>query len=291
MAPQLTADERLGTAGQAARILERLELWATKASATLIEVQQLCGLLCWASQVITQGRLFLARLFALIRAFKGDTRAHFQLSPEFKKDLKWWQRFMALFNGTRKLIGTQAQRTKTRQYGDASDTGGAAVHQLRVLQAYWNGFLQYMAKEGTIIAVREMWTLVAGALNFGADWSGMHVEFMCDNKGDVDSFFKWRNSNLHTIHLMRVLAYVAALYDFTFEVIWICTRCNDIADLASRTSPSQFHSKTGGRYHSVPLRHIPPRPDDEQWESRISAIVLPILHERQERAKAAARKE
>ena len=67
---------------------------------------------------------------------------------------------------------------------------------------------------------------------------------------------------------MRVIALTAALHRFTFEIKWICSKDNVIADLATRVSLETFMLRCSDlrRFNDVVM---PPKLADPHWEDRI----------------------
>jgi hypothetical protein len=265
-----------------------LTVWSGKTTASLREVQQLAGVLCQMSEGLVYGRLFLRRVFAFLKQ-NWSARPHEKraLGVAFRLDLRWWKWFVHYYNGEKKLVGNL--RPVKVCAGDASDAYGSTLHENLVCQVEWAGPLAYLAKgaPGATTAIREMFMVLCAAITFGSSWSGCHVLMYCDNKGDVLSFKKWRNLNATTEHLMRVLTYVAALCDFTFEVLWVKGELNVDPDLASRVTLAEFHARTGGRYTTVPLAWLPPLAGDVEWEALLGQRVLHALRATQ--AQRAAR--
>ena len=97
--------------------------------------------------------------------------------------------------------------------------------------------------------------------------------FVCDNKGDVDSFIKMSNANDATEHLMRVTTLLAILYDFTFSVEWISTHDNTVADDATRLSRLEFVQKWP-QYVWQSVDWLPPQAADPDWQTVLTEQIL-----------------
>ena len=232
-----------------------LTVWNNKTAASLREAQQLAGVLCHLSEGLVFGRLFLRRVFAFLKQ-NWSARPHEKraLGTAFRLDLRWWKRFVRYYNvnGEKKLIGNRRPARCARAM--PRDSYGATLHENLVCPVEWKGRLAYLAKgaPGATTAICEMFMVLCAAITFGPAWSGGHVLSYRDNKGNVLSFKSWRNLNASTEYLMRVLTYVAALCDFTFEVLWTKSEINVDPDLASAwRSQSSTHALVAStqRYH------------------------------------------
>ena len=77
-------------------IRQELEDWLNREQCSLKELQSLLGKLHFASQTVKAGRIFVSRMLRLLRNSDGR---HLQINEEARKDVKWWYRLMADFDG------------------------------------------------------------------------------------------------------------------------------------------------------------------------------------------------
>ena len=82
-----------------------LPKWLTKKSATKTELQSPIGKLAFVSKCVRPGRLFLTRILDTLRSLRRNHH-RVKLSAEFRKDIRWWMRFINVYNGV-SLIPTQ----------------------------------------------------------------------------------------------------------------------------------------------------------------------------------------
>ena len=83
-----------------------LPKWLTKKSVTKSELQSLIGKLAFVSKCVRPGRLHLIRILDTLRSLQRNHH-RVKLSAEFRKDIRWWMRFINVFNGV-SLIPTQS---------------------------------------------------------------------------------------------------------------------------------------------------------------------------------------
>ena len=277
------------TDGRWVRLKEKVREWMTRTRASGKEIAQLCGHLCHAAKVVRAGRLFLPRLFARIyyaeqRARKTKFPTLVELGKEFQKDLHWW---FCMMEYHRQARMTRALRPwDVMVFTDACTGFGCAGYwpeEGKFWQVLWEGDTAYMAKfRGNSINVQEMFALPITAMIGGPDWRGKVILFRCDNQGDVYSVKKRKSRNGHIMHLMRVLHYLAALFEFVVRIEYVNTRDNP-ADAPSRQRAAALLGDPvlGKQYRTqVPVNWLPPRLDDPTWEASLSAVVLDRLRAR-----------
>ena len=91
--------------------------------ATLMDLCTLLGKLLYVSQVCPPARLFLYRMLDTLR--QCPEKVSFTLSPEFRKDLAWFDRFLPTMHGT--FIIHQDDRNLVQLYIDACMSGCGAL--------------------------------------------------------------------------------------------------------------------------------------------------------------------
>jgi len=72
--------------------------WLTKKSTTKTELQSLIGKLAFVCKCVRPGHLFLSRILNTLHSLH---RNHHRItsSAEFRKDIRWWLRFLGVYNG------------------------------------------------------------------------------------------------------------------------------------------------------------------------------------------------
>lgn len=71
--------------------------WLHKTYASKRQLQQILGKLLYLSQTVKPARLFVSRMLETLRA--ATLQAKVKLSPDFKKDINWFVRFLPAYNG------------------------------------------------------------------------------------------------------------------------------------------------------------------------------------------------
>ena len=78
-------------------LLDLLQLWLQKQSATLKELQSLVGKLSFVASCVQASRVFIARILNCLRLIHGKKSAQ-PISSYVKLDLLWWSLFLPCFN-------------------------------------------------------------------------------------------------------------------------------------------------------------------------------------------------
>ena len=256
-------------------VLDILASWLGREHARRIDVQRLVGCLCWCAQVVPPGRLFLNRVFALLRAFhKVSEHAHLRLSEVVRSDFRFWRAFFSHFNGRSLRV---AEGAEEHVWTDASDTAGAGVWRDLMFCVPWRDFFSYLAPPQSDIATREMWAIAAAVSLWAPKWTGKRVRFYCDNQSDVAALENWRCRNDKTLALMRYIVLMASIYQFEFAVEWLRSADNAGADLATRVPIAEFDRQTQNRYHQEIVSQPPPRPSEEEWEDQLCHRLSGLL--------------
>ena len=212
------------------------------------ELQSLTGLLQHAAKVIRPGRAFLYHLYALESI--GSAPWHrIRLNAPARADLLWWGLVVPQWNGISALWDVSAQEPDILVASDASGSWGCGVYWLRHCVAVkWPPQLQEMS-----IQVKEMIPVVLAAALGGKYWGGKMVRFRVDNRAVVDIVNGLYSHKPHLMHLLRLLVFFAATYDFWFEATHIAGSKNTMADALSRDNLSLFLSQGPSQVDPHPL--------------------------------------
>ena len=78
-------------------MLQELNTWNTRQSASRKELESLIGKLQFASNCVKPGRTFIARLIQWLKQM--DRRHKYPIPPEARKDIAWWGKFLEQYKG------------------------------------------------------------------------------------------------------------------------------------------------------------------------------------------------
>ena len=212
------------------------------------ELQSLTGLLQHAAKVIRRGRAFLHHLYALESI--GSAPWHrIRLNAPARADLLWWGLVVPRWNGISALWDVSTREPDILVASDASGSWGCGVYWLR----HWVAVKWPPQLQETSIQVKEMIPVVLAAALGGKYWGGKMVRFRVDNRAVVDIVNGLYSHEPHLMHLLRLLVFFAATYDFWFKATHIAGSQNTLADALSRDNLSLFLSQGPSQVDPHPL--------------------------------------
>ena len=203
--------------------------WARKTVATKAELQSILGKLLWVSRAIKYSRCFVLRIIAEIKKLKFQTQK-ITFSHEVRKDFLWWQKFMAVFNGTHLLVPNS---TSNQISGDACPMG-YGIWNPDLCQYFSAKFPLNLQDPQIPIHIKEFVCLILATKAWGKNWAGKTVQLFCDNDSVCDVIFYLKPKDPKMQVYLREFLYWVCLYNFHPIVSKIATKENDIADFLSR---------------------------------------------------------
>ena len=233
-------------------------------SLPLRELQRLCGRLAFAAQVISPGRMMLARLWRLL-AGDQHPRSWRRIGSATRGDIAWWYELLSTHNGVSLLRATRWDSADTLHvYTDASDLGAGGWCRARAFATHW------LPHERTWpIARREALAIALAVQSWAPLWHGRRVVLHCDAAGTAHAFRTLSTRSLPMLALIRATWWACAQHDVQLRIAHIPGSDNVVADALSRfrvplLSPARrqplLPSRSLRDWHcSRPLRfgHIP----------------------------------
>ena len=235
----------------ARKITEALE-WVNKLlgkrSCTLLEIQELAGLLNFASKVIPLGRTFCRRLYDAELNFPRGKHTRRRIPAPMRADLRWWAEILPKHTGVRVI---QKQRQQRFIWSDAAGTKGIGGFMLPpgiippmeppltadMLALVWPehcfaGNVQPRYKDAHI-NVKEMLAIRFALKKWSAELSNCSLLIHCDNSAVVGGI-RQKTSRGELMTVLRRTLLVAAQFDIELMIKWIPSEENALADALSR---------------------------------------------------------
>ena len=221
-------------------------------SITKRELQSLVGLLQFATKVIHPGRPFLRCLYAM-QDIGSHPDHHIRLNTAARADILWWHMFASEWNSVSMLWDLHRLTPNVHLFSDASGSWGCgAFWGSQWFHLQWPTSLQLLP-----IAIKELVPVVIAAAIFGQQWHGKLVQFTVDNMAVVHVLKATYCKDLHLMHLVHILVFLAARFNFWFVAEHIAGKGNSLADDLSRNNLRHFFSQVPQARH-----HQPPRLPD-----------------------------
>ena len=246
-----------------AELKEEIEHWRKKSTAAKKPLQSLLGKLFWVSKVVQHSRTFMGRLLAQLREMSGKPdNMKVKLSEDCRKDILWWSKFIKMYNGITMIENDDAVKLPLSQLldtpfavcaGDAMPSGGGAWHG----NGYWSRLLPHHLRDPKLpVHIKEFLVVIVSTRIWGSGWSGMVVQFFCDNDPVCDVVTGERPSDSRMLSLLREFKYWVCKYKFYPVMRKISSADNEIADFISRRyddNAAQEIFKAHGLGHMVLL--------------------------------------
>eukprot|EP01113_Clastostelium_recurvatum_P041669 TRINITY_DN665_c0_g1_i1.p1 TRINITY_DN665_c0_g1~~TRINITY_DN665_c0_g1_i1.p1 ORF type:complete len:597 (+),score=85.38 TRINITY_DN665_c0_g1_i1:1929-3719(+) len=228
------------------KLKELLVQWGNKPSCTLLELQELVGLLNFVAKVVFGGRVYMRRLIAAastaikpwqhIKLYKGG----------LMKDIEWWRDFMEPFNGEALFIDPDPMPVLMLQT-DASKTVGCGVFfdgtsiSKTWAEVAWEEF-DPTEEHINCLEVYPVW-LACG--EFPDRFANHHILFGIDNQTARGNINRGGAKSATVNGWLRDIFDMSARYNFRVSARYLPGRLNVLADALSRSNMGAYDRYLG----------------------------------------------
>ena len=217
-----------------------LLLWRSRTVASGHQIASLVGSLAFAARVVAPGRLYMARLIALLRhphvTAACQHRRRVVLSPGAHLDLAWWLWTMPAWNGVAiipPLLPTAVPEAQL--WSDASNWGFGAYFGDQFCMGPWSEL-----EAAWPIHVKELAALVIAVAVFRDALTGRHLLAHCDNAAVVLAIQRGVAVDERLNCLLRLLHRLSATLSLRLSAAHIAGARNVGADALSRADLTAF---------------------------------------------------
>ena len=205
-------------------VIEAVHYWLSKDVASKHQLQSILGLLLYVHKCVKPARVFLNRMLDLLRS--AHLRQKIVLTPDFKRDLRWFAKFLPHYNGTSLYDHRPVDVTLEL---DACLTGfgghsGDLVYHLPIVKGYRNWTIVHLEMVNILLAVRL----------FKRQWSSRKVLIQCDNEAVVSVLKTGKTRDPYLGACARNIWHLAAETDIDLRYVHIRGVNNVVADVLSR---------------------------------------------------------
>ena len=203
----------------------QLKDFHSRSKVTKQQLQSLAGKLNWCTQCIFGGRYHLRRILdQLIGLRKPWHRT--RVTQAMRADLQWWLSYMALFNGTVKMI---EHRPLTPVVIDACPIASGSSYQGDWCYTPFEGQFEPLC-----INYKEVLALEPAVLNWGHMWRNHKVLVYSDNQAAVAIINKGSCKHPLVMAALRRIFWDSAIHNYRLEAIYYPATRNLLADAVSR---------------------------------------------------------
>lgn len=230
-----------------------LEQFSGKKSATKKQIEKLAGILSHCATVVRGGRTFCRRVYDACKLAASNKSKCVRLSVLVRDDIKWWQKFAAIFNG--KAAIPQGW-FNTPVVSDSSKLGFAAFTDQDWLCGNWKKETMFKSVCGHVVSppscdcydpdninVLELWPIVCALHRWCNQMKNFKVELVTDNMQVLYMLKTGRSKNVTCMYWLRELFWVCLVYNITLSPTYIRSEDNVVADVLSRLKYPEYASK------------------------------------------------
>ena len=232
-----------------------IKQFLVKPKCTLQELQQLLGLLNWATTVIVAGRVFLRRLYRRTAGIKKSY--HFiRLRVEDKEDLKIWLHFLDNYNGVT-LYREELFLSHVNQhiYTDASSLGYGAIFDKKWFACSWPNSWWPLQN----ITLLELIPVVLATQVWATSFRNKCVTLHTDNHALVFMINNQSSNEDLVMTLLRSMTLNALQNNFLIKAVHVPGVDNSLADCLSRLQVTRFKQMyPEADSHQTKVTQLPP---------------------------------
>ena len=230
--------------------------WQDKKKSSKVELQSLIGKLQYVTKCVLQSRVFLNRLLESLRSMKG--KKFIWLSDSFRKDLRWWARFIEQYNGVSFI---PAATWTEPDISFATDSCLIGCGGFCNKEYFHTSFPDAIRKQQLPIHCLEMLAVLLGVRIWGPHLQGLKVQIYCDNEPAVNVINSGRTTDAFMGSCIREIWLAVSTYGFQLRAIHLPGEENRVPDWLSRWNCGQeyrdlfygFISGESEKYSEIPI--------------------------------------
>ena len=240
-----------------AEITSLLASWRIRKSCTKTALQSLVGKLMFVAKCVRQSRIFVSRILDVLRSIQSPTH-HVRLTAEFRKDIRWWQLFLPLYDGV-SVIPTSPWSAPDEVF--ATDACLSGCGGLSSTEYFHSPFPSFVSSICSAIHHLELLTVMVAVRLWGQRWHGRRIQLFCDNEAVVSVINTGRTRDIVLATCLREIWLQSAQGEFELRAVHLSSQANRTADHLSRWHISDYYRSTLLREQSLSnltLVHLPP---------------------------------
>ena len=206
-----------------------LKKWQRKVKSTKTELQSLIGSLQFISKCVLQSRVFMNRLLETLRSM--SKKKSIKLGESFKKDVRWWARFIEDYNGVSFIPAVMWMEPDVTFATDSCLKGCGGIY----FKEYFHvSFPQNIMDQQLPIHKLEMLAVLLAVRIWGRYCGGMKIQIYCDNEACVQVINSSRTKDSFFATCLRELWLEVATFGFELRAVHLPGEENRVPDWLSR---------------------------------------------------------
>ena len=210
--------------GKLCQISDMVEEWCQAKFCSRRQLQSLLGNLLYVQKCVKPSRIFLNRMLEFLR--QNYDKNSVTLTQDFKRDLRWFHKFLATYNGVSYFHHAKAHEILEL---DACLTGlggrwGNKVYHIPVANQFKNLAITQLEMVNILVAVKLL----------AKEWQKKKICVKSDNMAVVQVLSSGRTKDPFWGACARNIWLIAATNDIDLGYVHIQGKLNCVADLLSR---------------------------------------------------------
>ena len=207
-----------------------IRLWLSSPRTTKSDLQSLIGKLSYICACISPGKIFMQRMLSDLRRLPHKS-SRFTPSSALLADLRWWNEFLAVYNGVSLLRSSPWIDTTVRFCTDACISGIGGFFDGRFFHSSYPPFIDTALLS---IASVEMLAVIVSLKLWSEELRGQRILVRTDNQNTELAINTGRSRVPFVQSCLRELWFYASRFDFELRALYIPGHQNTIADSLSR---------------------------------------------------------
>lgn len=223
-----------------ARASELIRHWLSSPRSTKSDLQSLIGKLSYICACISPGKIFMQRMLSELRRLPNKS-SRFTPSSALLADLRWWNEFLAVYNGVSLLRSSPWIDSPVRFCTDACLSGIGGFFDGRFFHSSYPPFFDTTSLS---IASLEMLAVIISLKLWSEELRGQRILVRTDNQNTEVAINTGRSRVPFVQSCLRELWFYASRFDFELRALYIPGHQNTIADSLSRWDTDPKFSRT-----------------------------------------------
>ena len=212
-------------------------MWCDKQKATKRQIQSIAGKIQWTAKCVKAVRPVLRSLIDLQKGLRHPSH-RIRLPAQVKSDIRYFCQWCVHFNGVVIIPADCKPQPDTTVFTDASLDAGAAYCKGDFVFSNWAADAPSIAPQS--IYIKELCAILLAYRRWCHVWSDRTVHIYTDNIGALWAIRKGLTQNNIANNILREILWISAYCNISFEVHYIRSKDNYVADSISRMNNRQY---------------------------------------------------
>lgn len=205
--------------------------WLTKDQVSLKDIQKLVGKLNFVGACVRSSRIFVNRILNWLRECYTNATSKFEIPVEVKKDLRWWNTFLPLYNGISLIDYGEWSLVDKVFSSDSCLTGCGSICGEKYFHSIFPSFIE---SQKLSITSLEMLTVMISLKMWQEELHRKKVVIFCDNLAVCIVINSGKAKNAFLQQCLREICFIASINETQIRAVHLSSGENRLSDCLSR---------------------------------------------------------